>query len=537
MALRVFNKLSIKLFFVISAVLVVIFSIYTYIIVVNLQENITSLYRQTAYNMSDIIKRSTRYSMFYNKRDDIREIVRTIGNEPGVKSVRIYNKTGVIVYSADDSELNKKVDINAEACNVCHRSNESFSEAILKDSIRIFKVKNERFLGLINPIKNEKDCYTSDCHAHSESSKYLGVLDVVISMQNADAVIGSTKRTIIVDSVLLTITISAIAGLFFYVVVNKPLRKLQKGIDELGRGNLDYRIEVNSRNELGIIASEFNEMARKLSIAYNEIKQWSEKLNEKVEEKTEELKRVYSQIVQIEKLASLGKLSATVAHELNNPLEGILTYSRLLSRKVKSIMPEEKQVIEILDLIGDESARCGKIVKDLLLFSHREEDRFSNCNIIDLVDKAALLIKHHFEINNITLVKQYDVDNLEIRCNSQKIEQALISLMINAIEAMGGREGKIIVRVSKEDEACVVRVIDEGCGIAEKDINNIFEPFYTTKANSKAIGLGLAVVYGIIQSHKGKIVVENTSPKGTTFKITLPLNQKFEKNEKQNISS
>jgi len=525
MALRVFNKLSIKLFLVISAVLIVIFTIYTYIIVVNLQENITSLYRQTAYNMSDIIKRSTRYSMFYNKREDIHEIIRTIGNEPGVKSVRVYNKIGTIVYSADESELNKKVDINAEACNVCHSSNESFSEAILKDSIRIFKLKDERLLGLINPIKNEKDCYTSDCHAHNESSKYLGVLDVVISMQSADAVINSAKKTIIFDSILLTIAISAIAGLFFYIVVNKPLKKLQKGIDELGQGNLDYRIEVNSRNELGIIASEFNEMARKLSIAYNEIKKWSETLNEKVEEKTEELKRVYSQIVQIEKLASLGKLSATVAHELNNPLEGILTYSRLLAKKIKNTMPDQEQIIEILDLIGDESARCGRIVKDLLLFSHREEDRFINCNIVELIDKAALLIKHHFEVNKITLVKKYDVDDLEIMCNPQKIEQALISLMINAIEAMNGKHGKITVKVSKVNGTCIIRVIDEGCGIAEKDIDNIFEPFYTTKTNSKATGLGLAVVYGIVQSHKGKIEVEKTSPEGTTFKITLPLNQ------------
>ena len=356
-------------------------------------------------------------------------------------------------------------------------------------------------------------------------------------MQSADAVIDSAKKTIIFDSILVTIAISAITGLFFYVVVNKPLKKLQKGIDELGHGNLDYRIEVNSRNELGIIASEFNEMARKLFVAYNEIKQWSETLNEKVEEKTEELKRIYSQIVQIEKLASLGKLSATVAHELNNPLEGILTYSRLLSRKVKNTMPAEKQIIEILDLIGDESARCGKIVKDLLLFSHREEDRFINCNIIDLIDKAALLIKHHFEINKITLVRQYEVDNLEIMCNPQKIEQALISLMINAIESMDGKQGKITVKVNRDNSSCIIRVIDEGCGIAEKDINNIFEPFYTTKTNSRATGLGLAVVYGIVQSHKGKIEVENTSPTGTTFKITLPLNQKLEGNEKQNISS
>jgi two-component system NtrC family sensor kinase len=284
------------------------------------------------------------------------------------------------------------------------------------------------------------------------------------------------------------------------------------------------------------MATQFNDMSGKLDLAYKEIKQWSETLNEKVKEKTEELKKIYDQIIQIEKLASLGKLSATVAHELNNPLEGILTYSKLISRKLQKVQKDNEfeKVLEYLCLISEESSRCGRIVKDLLLFSHRGDEEFTEENLEAIVDKCILLINHHLEIHKIKLDKECEDSTLNIVGDSQKIQQALITILINAIEAMPNG-GTLQVKSRKENDAtAAIRIIDEGYGISEKDLPHIFEPFYSTKQKSKGTGLGLAVAYGIIDHHKGKIEVENTSPKGTTFKITLPIkkNNGREKDEK-----
>lgn len=524
---RFLNKLSFKLFLSTLILLVGFLSIHTYLTITNLQKDITKLYMQSAYNISDLIKYSTRYSMLHNKREDIYQTIKAISNEKGVKRIRIYNKLGVITYSTDSNEVSKTVDMDAEACNVCHDKTSKKYVSSPRDSIRIFESEdNEKILGLVNPIRNDKDCYTAECHAHNSRNKLLGVLDVMVSMKDAENTVIENQKNTIYASVIITVIISGFAGLFILYLVNRPLKSLQEGINELGKGNWNYRILVRSRSELGEIAREFNEMSRQLSQAYNEIKDWSENLNTKVEEKTKELKNIYEQVVQMEKLASLGKLSATVAHELNNPLEGILTYSKLITKKLKDKEsdPQMDKIRDYLKLISEESSRCGNIVKDLLLFSHRSEDEFTKNDLVDIIDKCCVLINHHLEIHNIKLIKNFDLNSLIITCNPQKIQQAIISLLINSIEAMSNRGGTLKIELSHDGVYAIIRIKDEGYGISEKDIPFIFEPFFTTKEMSKGTGLGLSIVYGIISSHKGNIEVESTSVLGTTFKLTLPIN-------------
>lgn len=527
MKINLINKLSTKLIVIVSIVLLTILSIYTYFNVGYIRDNVTKNRFQNANNISDLIKKSTRYSMLLNRREDVHQIINTIGTEPGVKGIRIYNKAGTIIFSTDSTELNKTVNVTAEACTGCHNGNVSLKELTARDKIRIFKDDNNTpVLGLINPIQNEKDCYTADCHAHEKNVPLLGVLDVMISLEDLDLIIESTTKQTIMNSLFLMIVLSVVSGIFITVLVNRPIKKLVNGMDELGKGNLNYKISIKSKDEIGIVAVRFNDMSTKLDAAYNEIKEWSETLNKKVLEKTEELKNIYGQVVQIEKLASLGKLSATVAHELNNPLEGILTYSKLISKKLKNNGDnnDHSKLITYLDLISDESARCGQIVKDLLLFSHRGDDEFVNESVSTILDKSITLINHHLEINKIALAKDYPEQDIYIKCNPQKIQQAVMSLLINAIEAMTGG-GRIYIRLTAEGNNCIIRISDEGIGISEKDLPHIFEPFYSTKEANKGTGLGLAVVYGIINHHAGHVEVENTSLKGTTFKITLPIKE------------
>jgi two-component system NtrC family sensor kinase len=464
--------------------------------------------------------------MLLNRREDVHQIINTIGKEVDVKGIRIYNKLGTIIFSTDSAELNKKVDLTAEACIVCHNEKVPLNTVTNQNKIRIFSMPDKkRVLGLINPIDNEKDCSNADCHAHSPNIQFLGVLDVMVSLSELDSVTAATTKTTVINSAVITIITALVCGFFIVLLVNVPMRKLSKGMEELGNGNLNYRIPVHSKDELGKMAKRFNEMSSKLDSAYNEIKDWSDNLNIKVQEKTEELKNIYNQVNQIEKLASLGKLSATVAHELNNPLEGILTYSKLISKKLKSSNGngDVSSLVKYLDLISDETARCGKIVKDLLVFSHKEEETFAVENLISIIEKSITIIDHHLEIHSIGLVKDFSDEEILIKCNAPKIQQALIALFINAIEAMHNT-GRITIKAGRENNFAVIRIKDEGTGILGKDLPHIFEPFFSTKEAAQGTGLGLSVTYGIIINHSGKISVEETSSQGTCFKIELPLN-------------
>lgn len=208
------------------------------------------------------------------------------------------------------------------------------------------------------------------------------------------------------------------------------------------------------------------------------------------------MKNIYEQIVQVEKLASLGKLSATVAHELNNPLEGILTYSKLVTKKLEKLDDKEKyeDIIKILQLISDESSRCGRIVKDLLHFSHQDDIKFVHSSIKDIINRAIKLMSHHFQINNVKIKLDFKIDDIYIECDAQRIEQALIAILVNAVEAMT-EGGTITISVSKELDKAVIRINDEGKGIPPEVLPHIFEPFFTTKDKVKDTGLGLAVIY------------------------------------------
>lgn len=524
MSAKFLNRLSIKLILILSAVVLVNLGLYSYFTITQLRNDISLACTQNALNLSDIVKKSTRYSMMFNKREDIAQIINTVGTEKGVYVIRVYNKDGLIAYSSDSTEVGTVYDTKSPSCSPCHSQPSLPANLPLEQMVRYFWNKEgEKVMGLINPIYNEKDCYTAECHYHSSDVKLVGILDIQMSTDRVEKVVNSNVSNIVTSIIILTFSLAIIIGLFVTVLLNRPLNKISTGIREISRGNLNYKISLKSRDELGVIVAQFNNMSTSLDTAYKEIRDWSENLNRKVEEKNEELKKIYEQVVQIEKLASLGKLSATVAHELNNPLEGILTYSKLISKKLEKVNESGKhdQLLKYLRLVSDETSRCGRIVKDLLLFSHKEDGIFSNNNVREIIEKSLLIINHHFEIHKVKVVTSFPPEPVIVNCDRQRIEQALVSVFINGIEAMP-EGGVLTVTLSSERMSCIIRIADQGKGIQEKDLPNIFEPFYTTKKSIKGTGLGLAVVYGILQQHKGSVSVEETSDKGTIFRIELP---------------
>ncbi|MGB5993706.1 MAG: ATP-binding protein [Desulfobacterales bacterium] len=250
-------------------------------------------------------------------------------------------------------------------------------------------------------------------------------------------------------------------------------------------------------------------------------------MHKNIKEAYQDLKEVQEQIVWTEKLASLGKLAATIAHEINNPLAGVLNYIRLIIKQLsRNRFTHEKleDISRYLKIMESETARCGEIVKDLLAFARRTKITMESNNIEDIINKTLNLISHELEMKELQLKKNIAPNLPKVKCDFKQIQQVLLNLMYNASEAMpsGGTLTITANRANGAKAFLEVTISDTGCGISEKDMENIFEPFFTTKEEGKGVGLGLSVVYGIIAKHNGTIAVESEPGKGSTFTIRLP---------------
>ena len=249
-------------------------------------------------------------------------------------------------------------------------------------------------------------------------------------------------------------------------------------------------------------------------------------LYENLKRAYQKLKEAQEQVIRTEKLASLGKLAATVAHEINNPLAAVLTYTRLMMKLMSRGRFTQERLEDIaryLTIMESETARCGEIVKNLLAFSRQPKITVEASSIEELIEKTLVLISHDLEMKNIQLVKEIEPDLPKIKCSSRHIQQALLNLLSNASEAMPeGGTLTVTAKHSKSDGFVEAVISDTGCGISEEDLKNIFEPFFTTKEEGRGVGLGLSVVHGIITRHNGSIEIESKPDEGSTFKVRLP---------------
>ena len=244
-------------------------------------------------------------------------------------------------------------------------------------------------------------------------------------------------------------------------------------------------------------------------------------LEEKIEVE-EKLKEAQKKLAQSEKMASVGKLAAGVAHEINNPLTGILFYGSLL--KDRQDLPDD--VKEDLDYILEDANRCKDIVRSLLVYSRHTDSEKSVVFLNEVVEKSLKLTRDQKIFRNITLNKQFSKDPLPVKADSNKLSQVIINLVINAVDAMQG-SGTLTLRTYPDtiEKKALLEVKDTGEGIPHENLSKIFDPFFTTKEVGKSTGLGLSIVYGIIEEHGGDIFVKNTGAKGTTFIVELPLCQ------------
>jgi two-component system, NtrC family, sensor kinase len=530
------RTIAFKLFLLIVTVQTIILAALTFASIRVQQSNLMDHVVQSAVRVSDIIARSTRHSMMMNQKEDVHQIIASLGGEPGIAGIRIYNKQGVVVFGTNVSDLATQVDMNGEACVSCHPAGLDSPQKSSSTLTRIFtKPGGERVLGLITPIRNEEQCSNAACHAHEAIKTILGVLDVKMSLAQVDHGLAQNTTQLLVLSAGAVLLIGLVSGAFIWLFVRRPVRKLAVGMDMVTSGQLDHRLDAWASDELGQLARSFNIMTEELARAREENVAWSQTLEAKVRQKTADLEEAHKQMVRVEKMASLGNLSSSVAHELNNPLEGILTFARLLIKRIrKTNLPEElvNSYCDDLRLVADEAQRCGNIVKNLLVFARQGGMAFQPVRVRMIVERCALLVNHYAEMHSVKVTTACSEDD-EVVCDPGQIQQVLIALMMNAVEAMappvtpaGG--GRLSVDARRVDMNFVFRVSDNGMGMSDETKAHIFEPFFTTKSEGKGVGLGLAIAYGIIERHHGSIGVDSAPGKGTTFTITVPVNQPAE---------
>jgi two-component system, NtrC family, sensor kinase len=524
---KVTRSLSFRLFILLSGTLIVIFVIFTLTTVSTQSRQMMGVVAYNANATADLIRSSIHHSMLQNRKEDAYRIIQSISEEEHVLKIRLYNKNGVITYSTQPDEIKTEVDMRADACIICHDTTPPLFSIPYESRWKILNHERPfRVLELTTPIENEGSCYQSGCHPSPEQMSVLGVLDVLISLDEVDSSIIEARNRMFYSSIALVLIVATTFAILLMVNIGKPVKRLMAGTRQVAAGNFEYELPTESRDELGELARSFNAMTKDLRKAQEEIKTWSETLEEKVRYKTAELKKAQTQLIQIEKMASIGKLSASVAHELNNPLEGILTYAKLIAkrlRKQEDLSERLKETLNDLELIIAETGRCGNIVKNLLLFSRKQVGDFETSPLQTIVDKAVRLIQHHLKISKIDLTVSFSSDDIRLYCNPNQIQQALIALFVNAVEAMpDGGTITVYGGQSHQDSDVILKIADTGMGIPPEDIPHIFEPFFTKKKDGKGVGLGLSIVYGIIERHGGNISVDSKVGEGTVFTIAFP---------------
>jgi len=322
--------------------------------------------------------------------------------------------------------------------------------------------------------------------------------------------------------------ISLLVILFFITSsITNPLRGMVLATKRIAQGDLDHQVEIDFRDEIGQLAQSFNRMTENLKIANENLIQWGKTLEKRVEERTKELREMQDYLLQSEKLASLGKIAAGVAHEINNPLTSILINTHLMLEKLE----KRHEFYENLNLIADETSRCTQIVKGLLEFARQNPPQKVSTNINDLIERTTQLLENQASFQNIRIIKELDHTLPLIKLDKSKIQQVFWNLMLNACEAMP-KGGQILIadKLSADKKYIEVRFIDNGVGIPKENINKLFDPFFTTKGSGT--GLGLAVSYGIIQQHEGKIEVKSEIGQGTVFTLSFPIEEQTRDSKK-----
>ena len=373
-----------------------------------------------ANQLSETIKRSTHFDMLENRRENLHRQIQSIGDlqSEGLRKVRLFNKEGRIMFSSDHEEIGTTLDIRGEACYACHAEGRPLEKLDINARSRIFPGPDgTRVLGIINPIPNEPSCSTAACHAHGSQQSILGVLDINVSMAEADQEIARSRWTMLGLASFAILSSGLILWWLNRRMVLGPVRALVAGTQRVARGDLSTAIPATARHELGDLARAFNAMTQRIA-------------------------ETQRQLTQADKLASVGRLAAGVAHEINNPLTGVLTYASLLAKRFE----DDPSAREDLDVIVRETKRCRVIVRELLDFARPTPPAMRAVELNEIVHHALAVLANQLNLNHVTLSLALGLDLPAASADANQIQQVIVNLLLNAADAVGPEGGEIRVQ-------------------------------------------------------------------------------------------
>ncbi|MBI5478511.1 MAG: HAMP domain-containing protein [Deltaproteobacteria bacterium] len=444
-----------------------------------------------ARRLVESIWRTTRSAMLDERHSRIHRTIDLVANQGDIATIQLLDHQGIVRYSSDRRMEGRRREPSSPGCGDCHVKRRqaatpppwTFDESGPRG----------RTLGVVRPIFSQPECQRAECHPTSQ--RVLGLLHVSVSLARHEATVLALRNRLIVFAVLFTLLTSVMVFLLAGRLVSRPVTELVEGTRRLASGDLDHPITVSSHDEIGELARSFNE-------------------------NTERLVRAQRQLLEMETLASLGRLAAGVAHEINNPLTGILSYAEGMRADLDSRAAQQRHD---LDAIIGETIRCREIVQRLLAFARRRPVATQPTDLNALVEHVTRLLERQAALSKVALVQRLGPDLPLVPLDVNQFHQVIVNLVINAAEAMP-EGGVITVETALVDKTTVVlRVADTGPGVPPELRARLLEPFFTTKPTGT--GLGLAVAWGIIQQHQGRLSFTTDLGQGTTFIIELPIGE------------
>ena len=529
-----FRRFDFKLIFSLTILIVAISSISGYLNFRMQKDRLVEAMVLGADQLSRSITSATWHAMLDDDRKAAYEMMRLIAEKQGVDRIRMFNREGRLVFSTDVHERDGINSTSSEVCLSCHSSAPIVARPAVESRVRYgLSPEGVKTLNIVTPIHNEPSCSNASCHAHVATTKVLGILDVSLRLDPVE----QQTRAVTLQTILLTV-IAVIIGAAFVILFTRrfvatPIREVIQGTKALSEMKLDRPIQVRRRSqELDELVDSINRMRERLKLAVDDLNEMQQTLESKVVERTEQLRAAHRKLLQADRLASLGQLAASVAHEINNPISGVLNLSILLERLMAGggFPPgREAEFRKYLGQISSETTRVGRIVTDLLAFSRRSKPQRIPGDLNKLVRSTLRLVGHKLQLMNAETALELQEDLPLVECDPSQIQQVILNLILNGAQAMnpkGGGQLTVRTRLLPDGENVELCVRDTGEGIATENLSKIFDPFFTTKPEGKGVGLGLAVLYGIVKAHDGEIEVASQRNEGASFTVTLPLKAK-----------
>jgi two-component system NtrC family sensor kinase len=513
-----------KLIIAIGILMIVLTLIFWYAILAKQEKDVMSIAVRYGGSFVNFTKESIQHSMLIYQPAETQRMIETLSTPEGVHRVSIYDHKGEILFSSHKETVGHSVDKTTVVCKGCHMDPEK-SPALLTQQQKWIVYKDDkgfRTLQVIDEIYNKPACFTAACHVHPKEQKILGFVDAQLSLSFLDEALLKQGLALTAYVVMFVLAVSLFLGIIIYKIVSRPVSVLVTGMEKVAGGNLDYSVPINSTDEMGVLAQTFNSMIKDLKNARDQREKWTQILEMEIAKKTEEIQKTHLSLVQTEKLASLGRMAAGVAHEINNPLTGVVTFAYLLKKR----FPQESPESQDLSIIIEQADRCSKIIKNLLTFARATPSEKGKVSINEMLNRTIFMVQNQEKFHHIKFNVKLEDSQFILTGDPTQFQQIFLNMFINAADAMNER-GNISIatrRLIENGKPYVeIEFTDEGQGISEENMPKLFEPFFTTKPVGKGTGLGLSVSHGIVKHLGGYIKVKSEVGKGTSFFVRLPL--------------